>query len=108
MKPEQRPGQPTEGQQPFGGGKNAPQPAEPQATHGPPENHAGEVPGTRGLPDLDPLDAGLSPPTDELRTDPLAEWIEDPIVLAMDAWTERALEKLRAMRNGSTEEPNGE
>ncbi len=36
MTAEQRPGQPAEGQQPFGGGTNAPRPDEPQPIHSPP------------------------------------------------------------------------
>src|SRR5947208_5080984 len=48
MTTERRPGQPTEGQQPFMGGKKAPQPVEPQATHGSPE--AVRQPALRGDP----------------------------------------------------------
>lgn len=48
---EKQPGQPVEGQQPFGGSKNAPQPVEPQTTHGPPivTHEVWAAPGGRDL-----------------------------------------------------------
>src|SRR5690242_15064340 len=43
MTPEQGGEPPAEGQQPFGRGKNAPWPMEPQGIHGRPGNRAGEA-----------------------------------------------------------------